>query len=199
MKILAISGSPKKDESSTRFALNEAIDVIENSGLDVELIDLSKYNFEECHDCGGCRKSLRCSQDDDFTEKILPVITHKEIGGVLLASPVYFGGVTSLMKKFFDRTLPLRRNGFLWENRIAGAIAVGGARNGGQEFTALDIIKFALIHGMIIVPDASPTSHFGGSLWSKQPNGLSKESKDILQVRNLGKKVAEITNLIHNY
>lgn len=198
MKILAVSGSPKKDESTTRFALSEAIEEITNSGLEVIHINLSEYQFEGCEDCGGCRKKLRCSKDDDFTAKILPIITDADIGGVLFASPVYFGGVSSQMKMFFDRTLPLRRNGFVWENCVAGAITVGGARNGGQEFAALDIIRFAMIQGMIVVPDASPTSHFGGSLWSRQPDGLTKESKDVVQARNLGKKVAEISKLINN-
>lgn len=198
MKILAVSGSPKKDNSSTHFVLNEVIEEIQANGLEVLHINLNKHDFEGCEDCGGCRKKLRCSKDDDFTRTLLPQITDSDIRGVIFASPVYFGGVTSKMKMFFDRTLPLRRNGFVWENCVAGAVTVGGARNGGQEFAALDIIRFAMIQGMVVVPDASPTSHFGGSLWSGQPDGLTKESKDVVQARNLGKKVAEITKLINN-
>jgi multimeric flavodoxin WrbA len=32
---------------------------------------------------------------------------------------------------FFDRTIPLRRSGFLLKNKIGGAIAIGHSRNGG--------------------------------------------------------------------
>ncbi len=192
MKIIGIAGSSKKRDSSTRFVLEESLKTVKSRGLDTELIDLSKFDFDGCHDCGGCRNSIRCSQDDDFTNVLLPQLCDETIGGVIFASPVYFGGVSSQMKAFFDRTLPLRRNDFVWENRVAGAITVGGARNGGQEFAALDVIRFAMIQGMIVVPDASPTSHFGGSVWSKQPDGLNDQSADVIQAKNLGKRVADV-------
>jgi len=192
MKIIGISGSSKSKESSTRFVLENALETVSDRGVETELIDLSEYSFDGCHDCGGCRKAVRCSQNDDFTEKLLPRLVDSDIGGIIFASPVYFGGVSSQMKAFFDRTLPLRRNCFVWENRVAGAITVGGARNGGQEFAALDVIRFAMIQGMIVVPDASPTSHFGGSVWSKQPDGLTENSADVIQAKNLGTRVAEV-------
>jgi multimeric flavodoxin WrbA len=79
--------------------------------------------------------------------------------GIIVASPVYFGCVTAQLKAVFDRTIPLRRQGFRLKDRIGCAIAVGGSRNGGQEKVLEAVHAWMHIHGMIVVGD---NSHFGG-------------------------------------
>jgi hypothetical protein len=61
----------------------------------------------------------------------------------------------------------------------------------------MDIVKNCLIHGMIVVPDAPPTSHFGGMLWSGIPDGIDRDEMGIKTAVNLGKKVAEIVKKLH--
>ena len=198
MKIIGISGSPKKKDSTTLFALKEAMKECENAGLDTEIIDLSELSFDGCVDCNYCKTKLGCSQDDDFKNKILPIIADENVKGMIFASPVYFGGITSQMKAFMDRSVMFRRNGFMLENMVSGAVTVGRSRNGGQELTTLDIIKNAMIQGMIVVPDASPTSHFGGNLWSGHPDTIENDVPGLANTRNLGKKVAEIVKKLHS-
>ena len=192
MKIIGISGSPKKGFSTTRFALDKALTTVATLGLETVHINLSEYTFNGCHDCGLCKTKLTCSQKDDYTEKLLPILSDPEVVGFIFATPVYFGGMSSQLKAFFDRTLPIRRNGFLWDKKVAGTITVGAARHGGQELASFDIIKAALISGMTIVPDASPTSHFGGALWSKIEGGIENDVLGISQVENIGKRVGEM-------
>ena len=192
MKIIGVSASPKKRISTTRFALEKALESVEKQGVETLHINLAEYAFNGCHDCGLCRSKLTCSQKDDYTEILLPLLSDPEVIGFIFATPVYFGGMSSQLKAFFDRTLPIRRNGFLWDKKVAGTITVGAARHGGQELAAFDIIKAALISGMTIVPDASPTSHFGGALWSKIEGGIEADELGILQAQNIGKRVAEV-------
>jgi multimeric flavodoxin WrbA len=192
MKVLGICGSPKKENSTTLFALKKAVEAVRESGVETEMLVLSGYTFSGCKDCGACRKKLDCSIDDDFRHAIMPVLKDPEIKGMIYASPVYFGGVTWLMKAFLDRSIPFRRNGFMFENRVAGVLTVGGSRHGGQELAAMDLVKNCLIHGMIVVPDCSPTSHFGGLLWNGPPDGIENDQRGIETAVNLGKKVAEI-------
>jgi multimeric flavodoxin WrbA len=113
-----------------------------------------------------------------------------EISGIIFASPVYFGGVTGQMKSFIDRAVIFRRNGFLFADKVAGALTVGHSRNGGQELSTLDIVKAALIHGMVVVPDAAPTCHFGANLWSGHPNTIEGDDVGIATATNLGKNMA---------
>ena len=192
MKIIGISGSPKKKNSTTLFALTKAMEAIQAQNIETEILDLSQYNISGCIDCGFCRKKLDCSQRDDFKNVIIEKLNDSDVKGMILSSPVYFGGVTSQMKAFLDRCVMFRRNGFLFEDKIAGVLTVGRSRNGGQELAAMDLVKNCLIQGMIVVPDASPTSHFGGILWSGHADGVDKDVTGIKTAVNLGKKVAQI-------
>ena len=197
MKVLGICGSPKKRNSTTLFALKKAMLAVEESGLKSQMLVLSQYSFSGCVDCGTCRKKLDCSIDDDFKNSILPVLKDNEIKGMIYASPVYFGGMTWLMKTFLDRSLLFRRNDFKFEDRVAGVLTVGKSRHGGQELAAMDLVKNCLIHGMIVVPDRPPTSHFGGMLWSGIPEGIENDQMGIETAVNLGKKVAEIIKKLY--
>lgn len=197
MKIIGICGSPKKKNSTTMFALQKAMDTAGKEGFDTEIISLAEYDFKGCGDCGFCREKLGCSQKDDFTQKIIPLLDDEQIKGMIFASPVYFGGVTSQMKAFMDRCVPFRRNGYRFAPMIAGAISVGRSRNGGQELTTMDIVKNCMIHGMTVVPDAPPTSHFGGNMWSGVPDGINTDAIGIQTAENLGRRVAEIAKKIN--
>ncbi len=192
MKILGICGSPKKKNSTTLFALNKALEASKAEGVETQLLNLAEYNYSGCKDCGHCKEILDCSLKDDFKNHLLPLLKDSEIKGMIFASPVYFGGVTSQMKSFLDRLISFRRNNFQFENIVAGTLTVGKARHGGQELAAMDIVKNCLIHCMIVVSDASPTSHFGSLLWSGHPDGIENDEIGIRTAVNIGKKVAEI-------
>lgn len=189
-KIIGICGSPNGEKSTTLFALKKALEVCAQEGFETEVIDLSSKTFGGCTDCGGCRAKLTCAQDDDFTDQILPQLNTPDVAGMIFASPVYFGGVTGQMKSFLDRCVTFRRNGFLFANKIAGALTVGRSRNGGQELAAMDIVKSALIQGMVIVSDAAPTSHFGANLWSGHADGIEGDDVGIQTAVNLARNVA---------
>jgi multimeric flavodoxin WrbA len=195
--ILGICGSPKKKGSTTLFALKKALSAAEKTGVKTRLLKLADYNFSGCIDCGECMSKLECSLKDDFSLKIFPILMDPEIKGFIYASPVYFGGVTAQIKAFIDRCVLFRRNDFLFEDKVAGVLTVGKSRNGGQELAALDLIKNCLIQGMIVVPDASPTSHFGGLLWSGKPEGIEKDEMGIQTAHNMGKKVALTIKKLH--
>lgn len=189
-KILGICGSPNKEKSTTLFALKKTLEVCAQAGFETEIIELANFSFGGCIDCGGCRKKVTCTQKDDFTAKLIPILQDEAVSGIVFASPVYFGGVTSQMKAFMDRCVVFRRNGFIFGNKVAGALTVGGSRNGGQELAAMDIVKNALIQGMVVVPDAAPTSHFGANLWSRHPGTIEKDDGGIQGAINLGVNMA---------
>lgn len=193
MKVIGICGSPKKEGSTTLIGLKKAINEVQKQGLESEIIELSKYKFFGCDACNNCKKTGFCSIDDDFTNKILPMLDNNDNKGFIFASPVYFGGVTSQMKAFIDRCVVFRRRGYEWENKVAGVITIGNSRNGGQELAAMDLVTFSMIHGMIVVPDASPTSHFGGIMHAGCDGGVTNDRIGLETSTNLGKKVGEIT------
>lgn len=198
MKIIGICGSPKKKDSTTLFSLKKAMEECAAEGFETEIINLAEYTFNGCGDCGYCKEKLGCSQKDDFTTEILPKLNDPSIKGMILASPVYFGGVTSQMKAFMDRSVPFRRNGYMFADMVAGALTVGRSRNGGQELAAMDIVKNCMIQGMTVVPDGIPTSHFGANLWSGKPEGIETDEIGIQTAVNLGKRVAQTAKKLNS-
>ncbi|OPY54308.1 MAG: Iron-sulfur flavoprotein [Methanosaeta sp. PtaU1.Bin112] len=155
MIVVGICGSPKK-AGNTEFLLNESLSVAKQRGFETEKLLVSEISVDFCNDCGDCSKGRACPKEDDMA-RVLSSLQRAD--GIIVATPVYFGSVTAQLKAIFDRTIPLRRQGFRLKDKVGCAISVGGARNGGQE-KALDAVHAWMhIHGMIIVGD---DAHFGG-------------------------------------
>lgn len=190
-KIIGISGSPRKEKSSTFFLRHCLEAAAESPGVQTELYELADMNINGCISCDQCKKDFSCSQDDDF-QKFLTVFSDTDIAGLIIATPVYLGTMSSQTKAFLDRCVVFRRNKAMLRNKVGGAIAVGGFRHGGQE-TAIHAIHSAmLIQDMVIVGDGNTTFHFGGTGWSGHPEGYEKDEFGMATVKNLGNRVAEI-------
>ena len=155
MKITGISGSPTAGGNNEKL-LKLALGIAEEKGFETEQILISNLNVLPCNDCGVCKKSKECPIGDDMQAIYEKLETSDAF---IVTSPVFFGSLTAQLKALFDRTILLRRNGFLLKGKVGGAMAVGGSRNGGQEFTIQTIHSWMHIHGMVVVGDAS---HFGG-------------------------------------
>jgi len=193
MKILGIAASPQKKQSS-HFLLQQCLEEISvtsekhGSAMETELIDLGGKNIHGCISCGKCKKGVLCSQDDDFQD-IIPKLQDPKVKGIIIATPVYMGSMTSQAKAFLDRSVIFRRNGFLFRDKVGGVITVGGSRNGGQELTIQAVHAAMLIHDMILVGDGL---HFGGTGWSNHPGGYKNDEIGIETARFTGKRIAEL-------
>jgi multimeric flavodoxin WrbA len=155
MLIVGISGSPRKGGDCSIIIDKVASHFIEK-GAEVETIKLSEIKIEPCIHCDFCKTNDYCNQDEKANE-VNDLLIRAD--AIIIASPVYFGGISGQLKCLLDKTLPVRRNGFRLKGKIGAGIAVGGTRNGGQELAIKDIHSWMLIHGMVIVGD---NSHFGG-------------------------------------
>lgn len=197
MKIVGISCSPRKGKS-TRYALEVCLQAVKETVPEVEtiLIEIAEMKINGCIACGKCMKVLECSQEDDFV-KMIPILSDSELAGLVVATPVYFGSMTSQCKAFLDRCVMFRRNGFLLRDKVGGVIAVGGFRSGGQELTIQSVHAAMLVQDMIVVSEGKPTSHYGATLWSGHPDGVEKDTFGLETARNLGKRVAEVAAKMH--
>lgn len=197
MKIIGVAASPRTKQS-TSFILEqcllEAQNTAEKQGVAIttETIDLAGKTVHGCISCGKCKKDLVCSQQDYYQE-IIPKLADQEVKGIILATPVYMGSMTSQAKAFLDRSVLFRRNGFLFRNKLGAVITVGGSRNGGQEVTIQAVHAAMMIHDMIIVGDGL---HFGGTAWSNFPGGYEKDVIGIDTAKATGKRVAETAMML---
>ena len=103
-KVVIVLGSPRK-ESNTHILVKEAQKGFDYSNIQSEVFFINDMNVRGCQACYFCKKNNvpKCKIKDDM-QKIYKAV--EESNGILIASPIYFGGVTSQTKILLDRFFP---------------------------------------------------------------------------------------------
>ena len=99
MKVIGIVGSPRGN-GNTEFFTAHTLKAISEEGLDTELVRLAGLDIKPCNACMACREEEACPIEDDLFPIYLKM---KEADGIILASPVYFGSATALIKALMER------------------------------------------------------------------------------------------------
>ena len=104
IRILIIEGSPRKKGNSQ--LLCEAFqEGAEKSGHHIDLIRIQDKTIGFCMACDGCiRNRGTCASKDDMAD-ILKL--YQKANVLVLATPIYFYGISAQMKTFIDRTYPI--------------------------------------------------------------------------------------------
>lgn len=100
-KIVCLFGSPRTKGNSAIIAerFNETAQKL---GAEVKSYYLNKLQYRGCQACMGCKtKSDKCVLKDDLTE-VLDEVRNTDI--LVIATPIYYGEVSSQVKAFIDRT-----------------------------------------------------------------------------------------------
>jgi multimeric flavodoxin WrbA len=97
--IVGILGSPQVG-GNVDLLLDAALQGAAESGAVTEKVILNELSIRPCQGCGGCSKTGRCVIRDDM-DLVYDAITRMD--GMILATPVYFGGVTAQTKAMIDR------------------------------------------------------------------------------------------------
>lgn len=121
-KILVLVGSVRKGGNTE--ALARAFTDGAGQRHNVELVSVADYCIHPCHGCNWCYTSEgnRCFQQDDMTAIYGKLM---EADTVVLASPVYFYGISAQLKSLVDRLHTPMRNNF--KIKKLGLILVGAA------------------------------------------------------------------------
>jgi len=192
LSIVGICCSPRQGQSTFK-AMSVCLDAIKEASPKVktQLIELAGRKIGPCTACGICKQGLICGWEDDFAE-LIPVLADPKVAGIIIGTPVYFGGMTAQCKALLDRCVVFRRNGWLLRDKVGGVLAVGGVRNGGQELTLQSVRAAMLCHDMICVSDGKDSAHFGAALFSGGPGGIEADEEGLKTARNLGRRAAEL-------
>ncbi len=212
VRILGIVGSPRK--GNTELLVREALKSAEAVGnVETDVMPIARLKIHPCIACFRCfdedTGGHACPSFQDDMEQVYPRLASSD--GIIIASPVYFGGITGQLKTLLDRTEPFVRYartgyGGGLSNKVGGAIAVGYNRNGGQETSIQMIHNYFLVHDMIIVgsgPVETPGCYYGGGsvTYPKRSRILDAASEDELGLRSargLGEKVAKVASMLKN-
>ncbi len=99
LKVLAIAGSPRRD-GNTDLLLHQVIAGASSQGAKTKTVMLSALNISPCRHCDGCLKTGKCVIDDDMQWLYTDL---RDVDRVVLASPIFFMGVTAQTKAMIDR------------------------------------------------------------------------------------------------
>jgi multimeric flavodoxin WrbA len=99
MKIIAFHGSPRVDGNS-HILLKEALKEIDKSQHKIQLFRLNEMNIRPCQNCGGCEETGLCVVKDDMGEVYDAI---READRVIVASPIFFFGLSAQTKIMIDR------------------------------------------------------------------------------------------------
>lgn len=106
MKVIVVSGSPRREKGYTNKILAPFIEGMKEAGADVEIIYVESMNIKPCLADETCMdKTPGVCIDNDDMKNILPKLSDAELW--VLATPVYYSNVTGQMKIFIDRMLPM--------------------------------------------------------------------------------------------
>ncbi len=187
-KIVGVCCSPRAGRTtatSLKVCLAAAAEV---EGVQTELIELAGLSIPGQLAAG---LPLRKGETDDFPA-LAPKLSDRGVGGIIIGTPVYFGNMTALCKAFIDRFIAFRKANFALSDKVAGVIAVGGARNGGQELTVQSVQAALFAQEMIVVGDGRPSARFGATVWSGGKKDVTDDEFGMSTARNLGRRVAEL-------
>jgi len=99
MKVVAFFGSPRI-HGNTDLLLEETLKPVRAAGHEVVEFRLNFMNIKPCQNCGGCEKSGVCIVPDAMTEVYDAIRTADR---VILASPIFFFGLSGQTKIMIDR------------------------------------------------------------------------------------------------
>lgn len=187
LKVVGICGSERK-KGNTEQALQLVLDMLEEEGIETELITLHNKKIKGCTSCRYCRAmpTVQCSIKDDFYPDIFTKMVTAD--GIILGAPVYFGSIPTKLKGLLERAgmlsegrlgvdIPLNdkqwpgaksglktdkssKGSGLYKGKIGGAIVT--TRRTGANFALAELLLWFMICNFTVVSSSYWTVLIGG-------------------------------------
>lgn len=195
MKILALSGSPRKNGNTDQY-LNMVLEECAAAGAETELVRVFDLNIKGCYGCYGCVQAKRCVHPDDF-QMVFDKIVEADV--LLLGSPVYHGSISAELKAVLDRAGFSGRwaanemkakegayefNASVLSGKIVAPVTV--ARRAGQNFCFAQLLLWAACNDCTIV---------GNTYWNVGVAGKGgakdavEDEEGVTTMKNLAKRI----------
>ena len=180
MRVLLINGSPRR-EGNTFLALSEIAKVLEQEGIESEIVGIGTRAVRGCIACNTCKQhgDNRCIFDDDICNEISARMA--KCDAVIVGSPVYYGQpngtVLSLLQRMFYSA------GKYFEGKPAAAVAV--CRRGGATaaFQTLQM-PFQMMNMPIV------TSQYWNIVYCREAGQAALDAEGMQTMRTLARNMA---------
>jgi multimeric flavodoxin WrbA len=183
MRVIAFNGSPHGD-GTVYAGIRTMGEELEKEGIEMELVHVGGKAIRGCVDCRKCRTLGKCVFDDDMVNECRDKIN--EADGIILGSPVYYGGVAGAFKSFLDRFF---FPGTKLQYKV-GAVVVSLRRSGGiAVFHQLN--NYLNLAQVIITP-----SIYWDVIHGNNARELLQDEEGLHIMRTTGRNMAWLLNIL---
>lgn len=184
-KILLINGSPH-EKGCTYTALHEMAETFAKLDVETELLWLGKKPLQDCIACNQCMKTGHCAFSDIVNETAAKI---KDFAGIVVGSPVYYGGPTGIITSFLDRlTFSCTKDARL-QGKLAASVV--SCRRGGATAAFDRLNKYFQMSNMAVV---------GSQYWNQvhgfTPDEVRKDLEGLQTMRTLARNMAWLAKCI---
>jgi multimeric flavodoxin WrbA len=183
MKVLLVNGSPHL-RGCVYTALHEMAVTFEKLHVDAEILQLGGKPVADCIACGYCGSHGHCVNDKDPVNRVIEQLD--ELDGLVVGSPVYYGGPNGQITSFMDRLF------YAAYDRLAGKVgaAVVSCRRGGATAAFDRLNKYFLMSNMIV-----PGSQYWNQIHGFTAEDALKDKEGLQTMRTLAQNIAWILSL----
>ncbi len=179
MRVLLLNGSPRQN-GNTSIALAEVENTLHKEGIDTITVQIGTQPMRGCIGCGGCVEKGRCVFSDEVYDRLQAILT-EGIDGVIIGTPVYYGGANGSLCALLDRLF--YSCGALLAYKPAAAVAVCRRGGAGSAFDRLN--KYFTINNMPVVP-----SQYWNSVHGAAKGEAAQDLEGLQTMRTLARNMA---------
>lgn len=185
-KVLFINGSPNEN-GCVSTAMDEVITVLNDNGIQTEKIWLGKKAMPDCMACMKCQETGKCVFQDQVNEIASEI---DEIGGIIVGSPVYYGGPNGRLTSFLDRlffSIP--------DDKFNGKLgaSIVSCRRGGASAAFERLNQYFLMENMHVV-----SSQYWNQVHGFSAEDVKKDEEGLQTMRTLGRNIVWLLKAIEN-
>ena len=185
-KVLFINGSPNEN-GCVSTAMDEVITVLNDNGIQTEKIWLGKKAMPDCMACMKCQETGKCVFQDQVNEIASEI---DEIGGIIVGSPVYYGGPNGRITSFLDRlffSIPDEK----FNGKLGASIV--SCRRGGASAAFERLNQYFLMENMHVV-----SSQYWNQVHGFSAEDVKKDEEGLQTMRTLGRNIVWLLKAIES-
>lgn len=183
-KVLFINGSPNEN-GCVSTAMDEVICVLSENGIESEKLWLGKKAVPDCMACMKCQEVGKCVFPDQVNEIGARI---DEFAGIVVGSPVYYGGPNGRLTSFLDRlffSIPDEK----FEGKLGASIV--SCRRGGASAAFERLNQYFLMENMTVV-----SSQYWNQVHGFTPDDVRKDEEGLQTMRTLGRNMVWLLKAI---
>lgn len=176
--VLLLNGSCH-EKGNTYIALNEIKTELAKHGVDSRILWLGTGPIQDCIDCRSCWSKGKCVFDEDLVNRIIEEID--DIAGLIVGSPVYYGGPSGRICSVLDRLF--YSSGSRWAGKLGASVVC--CRRGGATASFDRLNNFFLMNNMVM-----PSSQYWNQIHGFEAGDALNDGEGLQTMRTLAVNIA---------